>query len=239
VKQPVAQYPPGTIALPTTIGDKATATVTFRRDDGQPLEVALADGAALPPGVEARFERVAAADPGAPGVPGGTKPGDVRATVTFGPADAATQQNASLPLKTNHPARPIVNVPLWIRVAAPLEPYPQTLSIVAQGGASAAYGRVDLRASGAQQFEVTGLAVEGDLPGASVRSLNSGPAGVHPLELSLRGAALAPGVHLGRLIVNTSHPKVPRLEIPVRLQVTPAPASAPAAGGTPAAPTGS
>ncbi len=237
---PVAQYPPGTIALPTTIGDKATATVTFRRDDGQPLEVALADGAAVPAGVEARFEPVTAADAAAPGVPGGTKPGDVRATFSFGPAEAATQQNASLALKTNHPARPTIQLPLWIRVAAPLEPYPPTLSIVAQGGATAAYGRVDLRASGAQQFEITGLAVEGDLPGANVRSLNAGPAGVHPIELTLRGQALAPGVHLGRLIVQTSHPKVPRLEVPVRLQVTPAPAAtAPAAAISAPAPIGS
>jgi hypothetical protein len=237
---PVAQYPPGTIALPTTIGDKATATVTFRRDDGQPLEIALADSVVPPPGVEVRFERVEAADPAAPGIPGGSKPGDVKATLSFGPVDAATQQNASLALKTNHPARPTVNLPLWIRVAAPLEPYPPTVSIVAQGGAVAAYGRVDLRASGAQQFEVTGLAVEGDLPGATVRSLNPGMAGVHPVEIAVTGPALTPGVHLGRLIVNTSHPKVPRLEVPVRLQVTPAPAAAaPPSGTASKAPTGS
>jgi hypothetical protein len=240
VKMPVAQYPPGTIALPTTIGDKATATVHFRRDDGQPLEVGLADGASLPAGVAARFERVEAADPSAPGIPGGSKPGDVKAILSFGPADAATQQNASLALKTNHPARPAINLPLWIRVAAPLEPYPPTVSILIQGGAAAAYGRVDLRAAGAQQFEVTGLAVEGDLPGATVRSLNSGLAGVHPLEIAVRGNDLAPGVHLGRLIVNTSHPKVPRLEVPVRLQVAPAPAAAtPPPGIATQAPAGS
>lgn len=237
---PVAQYPPGTIALPTTIGEKATAVVTFRREDGQPLEVGLADGATLPAGVEARFERVLAADPGTPGVPGGTQAGDVKATLTFGPQDAATQQNASLALKTNHPARPTINLPLWIRVAAVLEPYPPTVSIVAQGGAVAAYGRVDLRASGAQQFEVTGIVVEGDLPGATARSLNDGMAGVHPIEIAVRGPALTPGIHLGRLVVSTSLPKVPRLEVPVRLQVTPPPAAAapaPAAAGT--APTGS
>ncbi len=237
---PVAQFPPGTIALPTTIGDKATAAVYFRRDDGQPLEVGLADGTALPPGVEARFEPVTAADPGTPGVPGGTKAGDVKATLSFGPADAATQQNASLALKTNHPARPTINLPVWIRVAAPLEAYPPTVAIVVQGAAAAAYGRVDLRASGAQQFEVTGLAVEGDLAGATARSLNSGMAGVHPIEIAVRGPALAPGVHLGTLVVSTSHPKVPRLEVPVRLQVTPAPAApAPAAGSATGAPAGS
>ncbi|MBP1612184.1 MAG: hypothetical protein H6Q01_847 [Acidobacteria bacterium] len=236
---PVAQYPPGTIALPATIGDKATASVTFRRDDGQPLEVGLADGAALPAGLEVRFERVEVADPAAPGIPGGSKAGDVKATLSFGPVESATQQNASLALKTNHPARPTANLPLWIRVAAPLEPYPPTVSIVLQNGAVAAYGRVDLRATGAQQFEVTGLSVEGDLPGATVRSLNPGPAGVHPLEIAVRGGALAPGVHLGRLVVNTSHPKVPRLEVPVRLQVAPAPAAAaPATGGAPGAPAG-
>ena len=223
---PVAQYPPGTIALPTTIGDTATASVYFRRDDGQPLEVGLADGIALPDGVTARFERVEVADPAAPGIPGGSKAGDVKATLSFGPVDAATQKNASLALKTNHPARQTLNLPLWIRVSAPLEPYPPTVSILLQGGAQAAYGRVDLRATGAQQFEITGLTVEGDLPGTSARSMNAGLAGVHPLEVTVRGTDLAPGVHLGRLVVSTSHPKVPRLEVPVRLQVTPAPAAA-------------
>lgn len=237
---PVAQYPPGTVALPATLGERATATVYFRRDDGQPLEVGLADGATPPPGVEVRFERVETADPKAPGLPGGSKAGDIRATVGFGPAEAATQRNASLALKTNHPARPAINVPLWIRVAAPLEPYPPTVSIVVQAGAAAAFGRVDLRATGAQQFEITGLAVEGDLAGATARALNAGPAGVHPLEIAVRAGALAPGVHLGRLIVNTSHPRVPRLEVPVRLQVTPAPAArTPAAGSAANAPTGS
>lgn len=236
---PVAQYPPGTIALPATIGDEATASVSFRRDDGQPLEIGLADGAALPAGLRVRFERVEIADPAAPGIPGGSKAGDVKATLSFGPVETATQQNASLALKTNHPARPTTNLPLWIRVAAPLAPYPPTVAIVLQSGAVAAYGRVDLRATGAQQFEVTGLAVEGDLPGATVRALNAGPAGVHPLEIAVRGGSLAPGVHLGRLVVTTSHPKVPRLEVPVRLQVAPAPAAAaPAAGGAPGAPSG-
>lgn len=236
VAMPVAQYPPGTITLPTTIGETAASTVYFRRDDGQPLEVALA-GATPMAGLSVTFERIERADPGAPGVPGGTRPGDVKATLSFGPTEAATQQNASLPLRTNHPGRPSIALPVWIRVAAPLEAYPPTLSMLVRGGTVTASGRVDLRASGAQQFEVTGIAVEGDLGGAVARSLNQGVAGVHPIEVTVPAPQLAPGLHQGRLVVTTSHPRVPRVEVPVRLQVTPAPASPP--GTAARAPTGS
>ncbi len=237
VAMPVSQYPPGTITLPTTIGETASSTVYFRRDDGQPLEIALA-GASPLAGLSATFERIETADPGTPGVPGGTRAGDVKATLTFGPSEAATQQNVSLPLRTNHPQRSSIALPVWIRVAAPLEAYPPTLSMLIRGGSATASGRVDLRASGAQQFEVTGISVEGDLGGAIARSLNSGAAGVHPIEVTLAAPQLAPGLHQGRLVVTTSHPRVPRVEVPVRLQVTPPPATPPQ-GVPAAAPTGS
>lgn len=209
-------------------GDTLEQVIVIRRTDGEKLEVP--EITVSDPRVEYGKEIVTDATADRTPGPAAAKAGDVRLRFKVKPSAPgvpASSGAGTVRVKTNHPAKPEVTLPLSISVQPVLRPVPPVLNVHRLPGVESAVGRVSLAHGANRAFRATGVELKGDLAGCTAKVLNEGPAAVQVIEVTSSGPPPAAGVHTGTAVVATDQALMPTIEVPVTLRV---PAQGPPAG---------
>jgi hypothetical protein len=221
---PIEVYPHPRAILHGFVGEDVTETLVVRRRDGEPLM--LEPPAQEPQGFRVALEKVDEANADPPGTRYGAEPGDWRIRLSFDGAERPLAQAARLRLKTNHPKRPVLNLPVTLRVRPALIVRPQRVVLTATARDEGQPRRVvTLRHGARAPYRLTGVSLRGELPGVTATRRRDVRAAVQQIDVVLDASELKPGIHRGHLVVQTDLAARPTVEIPVRVTVR-APAKA-------------
>jgi hypothetical protein len=215
---PVEVYPRPRAILHGFVGQPLDETLVIRRRDGQPLE--LSEPAVRQPGVSVSLERVdeAGADP--PGKRYGARPGDWRVRLAVDDFAKPLSRRGRLQLQTNHPEKPVLTIPLTVRVRPALIVQPHRVVLAAPAGRERHARRVvTLRHGGREPYRLRSVALRGELPGVTAKQRRDVRAAVQQIDVILDPTQASPGIHRGRLVVSTDLAARPTVEIPVRITV--------------------
>jgi hypothetical protein len=222
---PVEVYPHPRAILHGFVGEEVEQTLVVRRRDGERL--ALDEPELNQQGVAVEIEPVDQENADPPGTRYGAQPGDWRIRLAYDGSARPLAQAARLRIKTNHPERPVLSIPLTLRIRPALIVRPQRVVLTATARQTGQPRRVvTLRHGGRAPYRLTGLSVEGDLPGVTATRRRDVRAAVQQIDVVLDPKELEPGIHRGHLLVQTDVSARPAVEIPIRVTVRPPPAAA-------------
>lgn len=207
------------VSLNGFAGDAMTRTLILRRNDGQELEILGAS--ARNPGVAVETRPVTAENAQeAAKAARGARVGDVLLAVSATDAIQLGTSAGQIVIETNHPDKPQVLLPLRASVRALVDVQPRRVILNHRpGGATRTSAQVTLRHGRGRAFRVTGVEIEGELPGVSVSVPTEGQVRQHRVELEVQGEELPPGRYSGTLIATTGLKRIPPLRVPVTLRI--------------------
>jgi|GEM_PF-519459 len=170
-------------------------------------------------------------------LPGGEGNGRAyRVKLTVDPSAPTGRSTFTLTITTSSKREPTAVVPIICEKGIVVAPATVFLGSIRQGAPSPESRSVILRRlEGA--FRI--LKMETDNPNLEVREESVQDGSIHLVTISYRGDAAAPGVHRGKIRVQTDDPLQPTLQIGVLYVVAAARSTAGTAGTPPAKPAGS
>ncbi len=213
----VRVFPTPRIRLNGVQGDAKTATLVFRRNDGEKLEIT---------GVESSDELVVVTvKPVEENVEIGrlkAVPGDVILEASVAPGAGAVTSNGRLRVTTNHPDAEFIDVPFSLRIRPVIEAQPAQVRLILQDGNSA--GRTTLfRLVHNLNGEFTLTEVKPSNPKIFRAQVVDGDAKqqVHAVAVILQDD-ITPGSLEGRLLesltITTDDPSRPEFVVPVLIE---------------------
>ncbi len=212
---PVEVYPQQMAQLSAFAGEMAQATLVFHRPDGEAL--VLEDLVSTRDGVKIEAEKVSeeTADPA--GKARGASAGDWRVKLTVEDSARIRNESGSLKLKTNHPLRPELKLPLRIRIRPVVEFQPNRVQLRATTGAAPVHRTVSVRNGKRKAFDLKELIFSGDLPGVTAAIVTKGPSSIQQVRVSVDPKELKAGVYRGTLTAKTSLAGFEEVSVPVRI----------------------
>lgn len=150
----VSVLPQPRVFLTGLQGERPSAILVLRRQDGEPLAVTGVE--APDPRLQVTVEKV-----GEGAVRDGREvvPGDVVLVATLAPDVAPATASGRVRVSTDHPAAAVVDIPFTFRVRPIIEARPEQLRLVLEDGNSAARATVfRLQHNRQTSFRITGLA---------------------------------------------------------------------------------
>ncbi|MDQ7087395.1 MAG: hypothetical protein Q9Q13_05840 [Acidobacteriota bacterium] len=189
----------------------------FHRPDGQPLELQEITPSRTGLVVEAEKVTEVGGDP--PGQRARAVVGDWRVKIRLADSSEARSEVGTLRVVTNHPERPEMSLPIRIRVTPAIQAQPARLNIRVQAGDPPLLRGITLRNTRRKPFRATSIDVTGNLAGLSASVTTDRPRPVQRLEIRIDTSALRPGIYAGRLVVHTNQATLPRILVPVRIEV--------------------
>ncbi len=220
---PVEVYPQPSINLYGTAGSEIEMNLLFHRPDGRPLE--LEEITPSRTGLEVTREKVTEVGGDPPGQRTKAVVGDWRVKIRLADTSEPRSEVGTVRVVTNHPERREISLPVRIRVTPAIQAQPSRLNVRVESSDTPLLRGITLRNTQRKPFRATEVEVTGNLEGVSARVTTEKPRPVQRLEVKIDTSALAPGVYAGRLVVRTNQPTLPRILVPVRVEVL-----APAAG---------
>ncbi|MDQ7005645.1 MAG: hypothetical protein Q9Q40_00255 [Acidobacteriota bacterium] len=214
---PVEVYPQPSINLYGTAGAEIEMNLLFHRPDGQPLELQEITPSRTGLVVEAEKVTEVGGDP--PGQRARAVVGDWRVKIRLADSSEARSEVGTLRVVTNHPERPEMSLPIRIRVTPAIQAQPARLNIRVQAGDPPLLRGITLRNTRRKPFRATSIDVTGNLAGLSASVTTDRPRPVQRLEIRIDTSALRPGIYAGRLVVHTNQATLPRILVPVRIEV--------------------
>lgn len=229
---PVEVYPRPRAILHGFVGEPVEETLVVRRRDGEALT--LSEPSVRSGEVNVSLEPVDEANADPPGTRYGAKPGDWRVRLATGASTEPRTRRVRFQVRTNHPEKPVLTIPVTLRVRPALIVQPRRVALSGQAGAERHRRRiVTLRHGGREPYSLTSVALRGELPGVTAEPRRDVRAAVQQIEVLLDPARAEPGIHRGRLVVRTDLEAKPEVVVPVRITVRRAAAAAARSGGEP------
>lgn len=223
IEQPISVFPTNFVNMIGTQGDKLQNTFVLRRGDGQRLTLSEATSSLAEVKVELQAVTVANADP--PEKTDGAHAGDWRLLVSVPDVTKQFQNAGQITVKTDHPERPLMSLPLQVSIAPVLMVTPAQVEMSYTIGSNVpGVATLDFRRGGYKAFRISDVKFKGDLDGLVGRNTTETRLIVQRVELRVNGT-VTPGVHHGTVIVTTDIPILPTFEVPVVLRVNPAEAA--------------